>query len=29
MIVGFGKGFNDEILVFHWAGDIVMINGKI
>lgn len=28
MIVGFGKGFNDEILVFHWTGDIVMINGK-
>ena len=26
MIVGFGKGIGDEILVFHWTGDIVIIS---
>jgi hypothetical protein len=25
MIVGFGKGIGDEILVFHWTGDIAII----
>ena len=25
MIVGFGKGLGDELLVFHWTGDIVII----
>ncbi len=26
MIVGFGEGINGEIIIFHWTGDIVMIN---
>ena len=26
MIVGFGEGINGEIIVFHWTGDIVMID---
>ncbi len=25
MIVGFGRGIADEILIFHWTGDIVLI----
>ncbi len=25
MIVGFGRGIADEVLVFHWTGDIVII----
>ena len=25
MIVGFGRGIADEVLVFHWTGDIVLI----
>ncbi len=25
MIVGFGKGIGDELLVFHWTGDIALI----
>ena len=25
MIVGFGRGITDEVLIFHWTGDIVLI----
>ena len=25
MIVGFGRGIADEVLIFHWTGDIVLI----
>ena len=26
MIVGFGRGINDELLIFSWAGNIYQIN---
>ena len=26
MIVGFGKGINNELLIFLWTGDIISIN---
>ena len=26
MIVGFGKGVNDELLIFSWAGGIYQLN---
>ena len=28
MIVGFGKGMNEEIIIFHWTGDIIKIHQK-
>ncbi|HII35199.1 MAG TPA: PQQ-dependent sugar dehydrogenase [Candidatus Thalassarchaeaceae archaeon] len=28
MIVGFGEGLNEEVIVFHWTGDIVKISQK-
>ena len=29
MIVGFGKGINDELLIFSWAGTIYQISDKV
>ena len=25
MIVGFGRGLNDDLLVFHWTGEVIQI----